>query len=123
MADLSALLFNLYPVLWLSEQNLRPGSEFNRSQAFSFGNLLYRQGRKRKSSEPDSGTDGPKVEQVSGLNLPARIIVFGLIVLTGTGCCLTAYDVLETDQPGITGSFLFQGLYYTKYQWPTFALG
>lgn len=73
---------------------------------------FYRRGRKRKSSELNSGTDSSKVK-VSGFNWPAKFIVFVLIVLTGAGCCLKAYYILETDQPGITRSF-YAKVYITQ---------
>jgi phosphoglycerol transferase MdoB-like AlkP superfamily enzyme len=69
------------------------------------GWVLYRRARKPKSSKLNSIINSPKVLKVSELNWPAKLFVFVLIVLAGTGCCVKAYYLLEADQPGITRTF------------------
>jgi Phosphoglycerol transferase and related proteins, alkaline phosphatase superfamily len=67
--------------------------------------LCRRRAQKPKSSKLNSKTNSPKGLKTFELNWAAKLFVFVLIVLAGTGCCIKAYYILEADQPGITRSF------------------
>ncbi len=91
---------NTETVWW---QLLRP-SDFFLGADFLFlgGWLLYRRAAKKKQLTCSSATNSPDIFKCKWL---IKSTIFGLLLLAGLGCCLKAYYLLETDQPGITRSF------------------